>query len=162
MVGKERGHFPGQEQPDVGCPNGDRPRPFDARFLDTDDAVVGLGEAEKKPRPQRNVPRDDEKFLSSHPLRRTFDDPLPDPPTSHRPTRRRDRILAAALPPIGDPSIATRPGREMGASSSIFAITTPPRLCPTRCTRSPSVASTNSRRAPAACARPPRQERYRK
>ena len=58
------------------------------------------------------------------------------PPTSHRPARRRDTILAAALPPIGDPSIATRPGRERGASSSIFAITTPPRLCPTRCSRS--------------------------
>src|SRR5659263_139275 len=41
MLGKERGHFPGQEQPDVGCANGDRPRSFDARFFDTDDAVMG-------------------------------------------------------------------------------------------------------------------------
>ena len=59
-------------------PYGDHPRSFDARFLDTDDAVVGLGETKKKPRPQRNVPGDDEKFPSSRPLRRMFDDPLPD------------------------------------------------------------------------------------
>jgi len=39
VIAQQRGHFPGQEQPDVGGPNGDRPRSFDARFLDTDDAV---------------------------------------------------------------------------------------------------------------------------
>ena len=97
MVGKERGHFPGQEQPDVRRSNGDRPRSFDARFFDTDDPVVGLGETEKKPRPQRNVPGDDEKFPSSRPLRRMFDDPLPDhaahepspgPAPGHDPRRR--------------------------------------------------------------------------
>jgi hypothetical protein len=47
MVGKERGHFPGEEQPDMGRTNGDHPRSFNARFFDADDPVVRLGEAEE-------------------------------------------------------------------------------------------------------------------
>src|SRR3989304_1054493 len=121
MAGQDRGHFPRKEQPDVGRAYGDVPRAFDARFLHEDDAVVRLGKAEQKPRPQGDVPCDDAKV----------------------------------------PPSATGPGRVVPPSSSIFAITPPPRLCPTRCTRSPSVASTNARRASAACVRSPPQERYR-
>ncbi len=60
----------------MGRAHGDVPRAFDARLLHEDDAVVRLGEAEQKPRPQWNVPGDDEKVPSSRPPRRILDDSL--------------------------------------------------------------------------------------
>src|SRR5512141_602853 len=115
MGGKKCGHFPGKEEPDVGCPDGDRPRSFDTRFIDTDDTVVGFPDAEEKPRPERNVPGDDEKFPSRWPPRRTFDDPLPyhaahepssDPPPGHDPRRR------APAHRRSQPRHASRPGKR--------------------------------------------------
>jgi len=81
----------------VGSPDRDRARSLDARFFDTDDAVVGLFETEEKPRSQRDVTGDDEKVPSPGPLRWMFDDPLPDhaahepspgPAPGHDPRRR--------------------------------------------------------------------------
>ena len=52
---------------------------------------------------------------------------------------------ATPLPCTGLPRSTTRPGWRGGSSRSMWRITRPPRLCPTRCTTSVSTRSTVSR-----------------